>query len=194
MIEIPQLREDAGFRRRLRDLMDRNGRLAPEGWVVALLGYPDGTRELVEGHNIVTDAGDLWYAQKLALQGDTVTNDFAAGKMVLGTGVVAPGKASTYSNLTVIAASSQAEDAGYPKRNDTDTDNTGKATDSITWKASYSAASFSQTAPAINEGCLTIAAPVAGSPLLAFWDFASSFQKDASTTLTVWVNHNFLGT
>lgn len=183
---------DAKYTRWLRDLFTRDGKLSPEGWVVARLTHPDGSIDLLEGHNLVTDAGDLWYAQKLGLNADAVTNDFAGGKMVLGTGATAPAKGSTYSNITPIAGASVAQSSGYPKRNDADTDNTGKAVDSITWKGEYTAASFNQ-ASGITEGVLTVAAPAAGSPLLAFWDFAASFGKDSSTQLTVWVNHNFLG-
>jgi hypothetical protein len=178
-------------RKALRSILRRDGRLSPEGWVVRRLTYPDGTIEIAEGPNIVTDAGDLWYAQKLALQGDTVTNDFAAGRIVLGTGAVAPSKTSTYTNLTPIAGSAKAQTAGYPKRNDSDTDNTGKATDSITWKGDWAAGDFN-VASGIIEGCITIAAPAGGSPLLSHFQL-STFGKDSSTTLTLWVNHNVLG-
>lgn len=191
MIWIPDLSLSPQARKALRDIMDRQGRLSVEGWVVRRLGYPDGSVDIAVSRNLVTDAGDLWYAQKLALQGDTVTNDFAAGRIVLGTGAVTPTKTSTYSNLTPIAGSAKAQTSGYPKRNDTDTDNTGKATDSITWKGDWAAGDFNQ-ASGIVEGCITIASPIAGSPLLSFFQLAT-FGKDSSTTLTLWVNHNVLG-
>lgn len=189
MIVIPDFLDER-MRHVLRNLMTRDGKLSPEGWVVAKLGYPDDTFDIIEGKNLVTNDGDLYYAQKLGFQSDTVTTDFAAGRFVLGTGSYTPVKTSNYSNVTAISGSTKAISSGYPTRNDSDTDNTGKAVDSITWKAEWTTSDFSEAA--VTRGCISDAAPAGSDPLLAYWTH-TSFAKDSSTTLTIWVNHNFLG-
>lgn len=178
---------DPRMHKHLRNLMTRDGRLSPEGWVVARLVYPDGSVAVSEQPNLVTDAGDFWYAQKAMTE--TPTNTFA--NCVLSTGVATPAKTSTYTNITAVAGSNKAVSATYPVRDDADVDNTGSETDAITWKFAWGAADFSATG--ILQGVITIAAPTTGSPLLAFWNFAASFAKDASTTLTLYVNHRFNG-
>ena len=144
-------------------------------------------KNILKGKNIVSNDGDLFYAEMAA--GEAPTYDFAS--CVLGTGTVAADKADDYDDVTPIAGSNKAPSAGYPKTNDTDEDNTGKAVDSVTYKYYWLGADFNNAA--IAEGCITIAAPGAGSKVLTRFLFAASFEKTASDTLTVYINHNFLG-
>ena len=137
--------------------------------------------------NIVTDAGDLFYAQKGCSA--SPTNAFANCK--LGTATAAEGKASTYATLTVITGSEKAPTATYPKVNDTDTDNTGKAADSITYKYEWAGADFNDAA--IACGGIIVAAASVTDPLLTHFKFTAAFAKTATDTLTLYVNHNFLG-
>lgn len=144
-------------------------------------------KSMVKGKNIVTDAGDLFYAQKAC--GETPTNAFA--RAYLGTATAAEGKSSTYATLTVISSTEKAPSSGYPKTNDGDTANTGKAVDSATYKYEWTGADFNNAAIA----CGGIAKASAGGtdPLLTHFKFTAAFEKTASDTLTLYVNHNFLG-
>lgn len=117
------------------------------------------------------------------------TNAFANCK--LGTASAAEGKTSTYATLTVITGSEKAPTATYPKVNDQDADNTGKATDSITYKYEWTAADFNNAA--ILCGGIMVAAASGTDPLLTHFKFTAAFEKTASDTLTLYVNHNFLG-
>lgn len=155
--------------------------------VLAQLQTPAGV-QLIPAHNIITDAGDLWYAQKA--MGETPTNDFAGGKGVMCSAGT-PGKTANYSSFTPIASAALAVDATYPKRNDGDANNTGAGVDIVTWRFSYSAASFANAA--ITHGLITLTTATGTDPLLTGFAFAASFAKTTSDPLTVWVNHEFLG-
>ena len=162
--------------------------LRPTGWnVVANLLYPTGEKRLVLAHNLVTDAGDLHYAELIGQE--TPTNAF--GVMELATATPTQGKTDVRSAYTIQAGSEKAFSSGYPKRNDTDTGNTGKAVDAFTYKTEYVPADGAWTG--LQGGIITNASPGAGEALLTGFDFASTLAKDASTALTVWVNHGILG-
>ena len=144
-------------------------------------------KSVVKGKNIVTNAGDLFYAEKGA--GEAATNAFA--NCFLGTSVVAEAKDDDYSDLTFIASSEKAPTATYPMTDDQDADNTGKAVDSITFKYEWTAGDFNDAA--IGCGGIGVAAASGTDPLLTRFKFAAAFEKTASDTLTLYVNHNFLG-
>lgn len=148
--------------------------------VLAVLGTPEG-KLLIPGSNIVTDAGDIYVAQRAA--GEQATNNFTTHEMCsAGT----PGKAANRSNFTPISGSQLAQDVGYPKTDDDDTDNTGAGTDVRTSRVSYSAASFNHAA--ITHGIITNATPGASEPLLTGYAFAAQFAKTANDTLKVFHN------
>ena len=144
--------------------------------------------------NIVTDAGDLFYAQKGA--GESPTNNFAgtSGRMELRTGSATPAKSDTYQQVTTpVTTSRKAIDATYPKTNDSDTDNTGAGTDIVTWRTSWTTGDFNATG--IIGGCIHVggASPSNSTALLTHFSI-SSFDKTSSDTLKVFVNHTFNGT
>lgn len=171
-----QMRRRAG-ERSLRELIED---LLVRGNVVGILTRPDA-RLLYLGVNIVTDAGDIYFAQRSA--GEAPTNAFTTWEMAsAGT----PGKAAIRSGFTVIGGSQLVQDATYPKSNDGDTDNTGRATDARTTRVSYTAASFNHAA--ITHGIVTNASPAAGEPLLAGWAWAASINKTAADTLKAFHN------
>lgn len=151
--------------------------------VLAVLVCPEG-KLLIPGANIVTDAGDVHVAQRAS--GEAATNAFTTWEMCSAAATGHPAKTSNRSNLTVIAGSQQAQDAGYPRTNDTDTDNTGATTDTRTSRVSYTAASFNHAA--ITHGLITNATPGASEPLLTAFAFAASFAKTSSDTLKVFHN------
>lgn len=153
--------------------------------IVAILENEEG-KLFIPAHNIVTDAGDIWYAQKSC--GEAATNNFNTMVMCsAGT----PGKAAVYSGFTAIAGSTKTVSAGYPKTADADADNTGDAVNVVTWLGSWAKADFNHAA--VSHGLITIAAPTGGSNLLTGYAFAAAFAKTVNDTLKVFVNHQMLG-
>ena len=143
-------------------------------------------KTLIPASNIVTDAGDIYYAQAMALE--TPTNTFTTHYVcTAGT----PGKAQDLSDFTEVAASAKTVSGGYPVTDDSDTDNTGAGTDICTQLAEWTKADFNQVG--ITHGVITNATPGASEPLLTGYAFAASFDKTANDTLKVFVNHEALG-
>ena len=152
-----------------------------------------GDKTWLYAKNIVTNDGDLYYAQKSV--GETPTTDFGGsdGRMELRTGSATPAKAHVYSDVTTpVTASRKAKDSGYPKTNDSDSDNTGSGTDIVTWRTSWTTSDFN--ANAIIGGCFHVggASPASGSKLLTHFSI-TSFNKTSSDTLKIFVNHTFNG-
>jgi len=158
------------------------------GTIVAVLtNTQTGHKSTYYGHNIITNDGDLYYAQKVV--GDTPTDDFTAGGLRLGTGTTTPVKADT--DVTTFGSDGDiAETSGYPKVNDGDGDNTGAGTDIVTWLFTYGTGDGNISG--IAEGAIVdnLTTPTAA---LSHFLFASSFSKTSSDTLKVFVNHKFNG-
>jgi hypothetical protein len=153
--------------------------------VLAVLGTPEG-RFLIPASNIVTDAGDVYYAQRGAAE--TPTNAFGIHELAsAGT----PGKAAHRGSFTVIGATQKAHAGGYPTTDDSDADNTGAGADIVSFLASYAKADFNHSA--ITHGIITNTSPGASEPILTGYAFASAFEKTADDTLKVFVNHDFTG-
>lgn len=158
-----------------------------EGWnVLAILDGPGG-QLIIPGQNIVTNDGDIYYAQKVV--GEQPTDDFTAGGLRLGTSNTAVAKTDT--DVTTFGTDGDiAETSGYPKTNDLDADNSGAGTDIVTWKFQYGTGDGNITG--IQEGAITdsLSSPTAA---LTHFLFASSFNKTSDFTLRVYVNHRFNG-
>ena len=153
----------------------------------------NGDKTWYYAKNIVTNDGDLFYAQQAV--GETPTSDFdgSSGRMELRTGSATPAKANVYSDVTTpVTASRKAKDSGYPKTADDDSDNTGAGADIVTWRTSWTTGDFNATA--IIGGCFHVggASPASGSKLLTHFSI-TSFNKTASDTLKIFVNHTFNG-
>ena len=158
-----------------------------------------GEKTWYYGKNIVTNDGDLYYAQQ-AVETGTPTSDFGGsnGRMELRTGSATPAKADVFTQVTTpIPTSIQEIDSGYPKVNDNDSDNTGAGTDIVTWRTSWSTSDFNATA--IIGGCIHVAGgnsgatTPGGTKLLTHFSL-TSFNKTSSDTLKIFVNHTFNGT
>ena len=152
-----------------------------------------GQKTWLYTHNIVTNDGDLYYAQKSV--GGTPTSDFGGsdGRMELRTGSATPAKAHVYSDVTTpVTASRKIKDSTYPKTADDDSDNTGAGADIVTWRTSWTTSDFNATA--IIGGCFHAggASPASGAKLLTHFSI-TSFNKTASDTLKIFVNHTFNG-
>lgn len=173
-----------------------NDRCRITGQVVAVLkNERTGEKHSFVTHNIVTDAGDRYYAAKAA--GEAAF--FAVAGMRLGTHAGAPAaplktdvKLQTTTGSTLLASSVKAIDATYPRTADPDTDNPGAGVDIVTWRVSYT------TAEANSADIATLDLPdslVDGSIArsLAIANFAAKFTKTSSDTLKVFVNHTMNG-
>ena len=152
-----------------------------------------GEKTWYHAKNIVTNDGDLYYAQKAVAE--TPTSDFggSSGRMELRTGSATPAKAHVYSDVTTpVTASRKIKDSAYPKTNDDDSDNTGSGTDIVTWRTSWTTSDFNATA--IIGGCFHVgaASPASSTKLLTHFSI-TSFNKTASDTLKIFVNHTFNG-
>lgn len=158
------------------------------GKVIAILrNEKTGLYRVIETHNIVTDAGDIYYAQQAA--NESPTNTF--NTLELGTAGT-PGKAADRDDFTPIASTQKAVKATYPRTADPDADNTGDGADVTTWTFEYAAGDFNNAA--ITHGWITITAAGAGAALLTGFAFTGgAFAKTASDTLKVIVNHTFNG-
>lgn len=144
--------------------------------------------------NLITDDGDLFYAQSAASETPTIDFSDANGRQELGNGAQGtPNKTNTYSALiTPVVNSRKIIDATYPKTNDGDSDNTGAAVDIVTWLTSWTKADFNATG--LSGGVIhdAGAAPVGGSVVLTYWTI-TAFEKTADDTLKIFVNHTFTG-
>lgn len=152
------------------------------GKITCVLDGPSG-RRIYDTTNLISDAGDIFYAQKMA--GEVPTNSFA--NLVLGSGSVAPTKASTYDSITAIANTNKAPEGNYPKTSDNDADNSYAGANVVTYKYYYGKADF--TAASVTEGVITVANPTSGSPVLCHFRFPVGFEKTENDTLTIFVNH-----
>jgi len=148
---------------------------------------PTYGKMLVPAHNIITDAGDIHYAQRAVAE--TLTNAF--GILELGSAGT-PGKSANRSSFTPISSTQKAHDATYPRRNDNDADNTGAGTRIVTFRTSYTAADFNATG--IARGWITNTSPGASEPILTGFTLPNSpFDKSASDSLKVFTNHTMNG-
>ena len=152
-----------------------------------------GQKTWLYTHIIVTNDGDLYYAHQ-AVEG-TPTSDFggSSGRMELRTGSATPAKGHVNSDVTTpVTASRKAIDSNYPKTADDDSDNTGSGTDIATWRTSWTTGDFNSKA--IIGGCIHVggASPASGTKLLTHFSI-TSFNKTASDTLKIFVNHTFNG-
>lgn len=165
-----------------------NERTTMKGNVVAILRDERNNVRRITQPNIIVTTGDQYYAQKAA--GESPTSAFSIFE--LGIGGAAPSKSSNRSAITTPVSGSQiAFSAGYPKTNDTDPLNTGGGININTFKGFWGQGVA--TANGIDRIIITVSSPGASAPLLMYALFSSSFNKGAFDTLTVFVNHTFLG-
>ena len=161
--------------------------------ILAVVQGPEGC-VLHAGSNIVTNSGDVYYAERMVAA--TPTNTFNSCYLsTVNWDATHPQKASTSTNIaSMISGAEKAVDGTYPKVNDDDTDNTGAGTDVATWRFSYAKGDFNDTD--IDAGAISTASVPAwgsgGTVLLAAFDL-SSFAKTANDTLKLFVNHTANG-
>ena len=165
-----------------RDSIDISGK-------VVIILYDGNQLRRLEVPNIVTNAGDLFYAQRA--NQEVPDNLFHVGGLVLGLNGNAPSKTSIYSDITSIVPSSFKNlEPGYPLRNDQSPSNTGKGKNTITYKFKY--LSNEVNSANMNRLAITVQNPNGSSQLLMY-AIIPLISKSAGQILTVFVNHNFNG-
>lgn len=151
------------------------------------------------GPNIVTDVGDVYYAQRGA--GGAVTYTFSVGEFVVAKSytrtVAVHGKTCTFGRFVGFNPTytgQKAFESTYPKANDSDADNTGKGTKVVTYKVIYGTGEANYTIRAIGI-CRNAAATNSNGQLLSYKTLtaAQRVTKTSSITLTAYLNHSFLG-
>lgn len=166
-------------------------KIKARGKVTAILrNIHTGEERVYETHNIITNAGDVYYAQKAA--GESPTNAFDTMWLGIADGSSAPDKGNDSDDLDFIANSAKTVKSGYPKTDDDDPDNTGADTNVVTWTFEWGAADFNNAA--ISDGMIGVGAYGASEPVLTHFEFTGGpFAKTSSDTLKVIVNHEFEG-
>ena len=159
--------------------------------LLVLTNHKTGEVEKIWGRNIVTNEGDLWYAQSAC--GETPTNAFTSLYLATACDEATsdPTKTSDYDNFTLHAGSEKEATATYPKTNDSDGDNTGAGTDIATWLFEYTTGDGPFTA--VTHSFISIASAATTDPILNGYKWASAWAKDASTSAKIFANHEFLG-
>ena len=178
----------------------------PEDNVVAIISRMEGNHTLKEtlyGRNIVTNDGDLYYAQSAVAETPTSDFDGANGRLVLRNAAAAatPAKTDTYNELNVsgtgaldaAATDYQALNATYPKTNDADGDNTGTGTDIVTWLYDWLTSELNTTGIVGGGIVVKSADPPANADKLLNHFTIASFDKTSSDTLKMFVNHTING-
>lgn len=167
-----------------------SGKQAITGKALAVLRHPKLELEVaIPGMNIVTNDGDVYYAQSSVAETPTDDFDAAGAGFILGTDNTAPTKTDTDVTTEDIEGR-KATDATYPQTDDGDGDNTGAGVDIVTWRVSYTIAEAIITG--IWEGAI-VDVRTAPTAALTHFLFAAQFNKTGSDTLKVFVNHEMLG-
>lgn len=161
-----------------------NGKIGICNVAAILRNVRTGVERVILGSNIITNDGDQYYAE-----GTVGAPSWSVAGMRMGTGATAPAKTDT-DVTTFLAGSGKATKATYPKTADADADNTGAGVDIVTWTHEY--ATTEGNGNNIAEGAIVnnIATP---TKALTHFLFAATFNKTASDTLKVIVNHTFNG-
>lgn len=191
---------DSGLRDAMLAALDMARELPGDG--VGLVGYGvaqvfdgDGrVRESVPFANLITDAGDLYYAAKgiTAIAPAAPAAPTAMSGMKLGTGVTAAAKNGAGAALvTYLAGTNVAFDATYPQ-----TANLGAGLGvNAVYKTTFVAGVGTNAALAevviVNDAGTNATSTSGNTASRAL--FGSTINKGASDTLAVTWNHKFLG-
>lgn len=185
-LKIPGLTTRAYLSKGGLYLPERSHVVDPRRNVLAVLRRPTGEALLFAGANIVTDAGDEYFAQRAC--GESPTNAFTTWELFsAGT----PGKGADRSDFTPIASTQQVQDGGYPQSDDADADNPGADVNVRTSRVSYTASSFAHAA--ITHGGITNATPGGTELFLACWEWDDPIAKTTADTLKCFHNASASG-
>jgi len=164
--------------------------------VIALLTHADGTYDIHTTHNLITTDGSNYYAQ--LINGDTPTNTFNSCYLgnnntdTVGTGdSFVDFDAGDFQNNSPKDSEKLITSTGL---NNLDADNTGKGPFIFTWKFIWEGVDFdTQGNDNVFSGVISVASATqtGDQDLLNHFVFAIPFEKLATSTLTLWINHTF---
>lgn len=100
-----------------------------ENVVIVIHDHDTGLTDVSYGKNIVTDDGDIYYAQRTC--GETPTNTYIGARMGSN---IAGGTSKTDTDVNSFFGVGKATTATYPKTNDGDPLNTLAGVNIVTWK------------------------------------------------------------
>jgi hypothetical protein len=172
------------------DLTKKHDGLGIVGFGVAELRDGDGQRKLLQPFsNLITDAGDLYYATKaiVGISPSATAAPTAVSGMQVGTGTTAVAKSSTGAAIVTFTAG-QAFDSTYPKVANLGAGLGVNAVYLTTYGAGVATATIAEAT--IVTGTVTAAA--AASATIARVTF-TGIAKGANDTLAFTWNHKFLG-
>jgi hypothetical protein len=170
----------------------------------------DGNKSWLYGKNQVTNDGDIYYATRAGTAPSVQTapdpNFFDAACVLQNpSSADTIAKTDTYaqvSNPIVTSGAVKDVEAGFPKVNDTTTENTGKDVDAVTYKFTWTTSQIdTSSGNPITGGCIIDSGDATGdtvsasAKILTHWNFVSpsSFHKTNTDTLTLYVNHTMSG-
>ncbi len=174
-------------------LGNREFMLPKDNIILVLEHHVTGQKKFHYGKNIVTTAGNVFYAQEISigvLASGSPTNVFT--QLYLSTaGPATPAVTDTYATFNSGQQAGKAVTAAYPKTADGDSDNTGAGATVLTWLHSFTTGDGPYTA---IQWCFIAKAGASGSdPILNSYKFGAAWNKDASTSAKIFTNHTFLG-
>ena len=158
---------------------------AKENVTLVIKDAEGNIKRIVKGSNIVTNDGDIAYAQKIVGE----ATDFDTPFIRLGTGVSAVSKVDTDVE-TFIAGSDKELDIGFPQRNNADPGNVDGGVDVITWKFSFDLGDLDVTG--ISEGAI-VDDGVTPTTALNHFLFAAPFDVASTDQVTIYCSHVFNG-
>ena len=136
--------------------------------------------------NLVTDNGDLYYAEAAMGSESWTPTGFR-----MGTDPASADVAKADNDVNSFATgTNQLTDAGYPKTNDDDGDNTGAGTDIVSWRVSFGTSAANVNSLGEIAICDSLTGP---TKALCHAVFSAPFNKTSDDTLKVFVNHTFTG-
>jgi hypothetical protein len=187
-----QLVEDAvKLAREMRDVGD--GFILP-GFGIAELRDENGRlKEVIPFANLITTAGDQYYAQKgiVGISPASPSAPTAVNGMKLGTGTTAAAKSSTGAALvTYKTGSNVAFDASYPQAAAVGGDTGWNATYKTTWGAGVATDTALTEVVIVNDQASNATSTAANTISRAV---ISTVNKASGDTLAVTWNHKFLG-
>jgi len=162
-----------------------------KGTVDVVLMGPDGAvkhQETID--NLVTDAGDLYYAQ-MGITGVSPANAVAptlVASMKLGTGTTAAAKNGAGASIvTYKTGSAQAFDASYPQTNNLGAGLGVQAVYKVTWAAGTA------TDTALTEAVISTGTADSNAGTHIARVVFTAINKGAADTLAITWSHKFLG-
>lgn len=146
-----------------------------------------------EGHNLITDAGDLYIAQKVitAIAPASASAPTAMTGMKLGTGTTAAAKSGAGGALvTYLTASNLAFDSTYPQTSNLGAGLGVTAVYKTTWGAGVATNTAITEAVIVNDSGTNATSTAANSISRIVF---TAVNKGASDTLAITWSHKFLG-